>query len=381
MPADSCPKCGRPRSPSAAECPACGVVFARYHAGPHPVAPAAAGPEPAAPASAAYLSAAKVETLLRLIAQSLSAGLTLPAFARSGGLHGLPPAVAERIRRDADAGVELSRTLSALGAIDGPAAGLLRAKEVHGGVPEALTAIADRIQGRRKALGRLLGIAIYPYFLLLALAAIGPAPLFFSSGAAAYLAAALPALAALVAAPVFALVLLPRLDRRGRLKRWAARAASRLPLAGAGARNGALSAFCDVLGSALRAGVPVREALPLAADAAQALPALDGCGARLVEALDAGATLTAALGKVPGFPPILLAQLGSGEASGTLDVVLERARQDFEDRARGAWLMTAVVAGGAVAVLVLGFAAFQIVAGFKTNLGVLTDRIDRASAP
>lgn len=51
----TCPKCGWAREPGAIECPACGIVFARYGGGPRPAVPAEAAslaPPPLPPSAA-----------------------------------------------------------------------------------------------------------------------------------------------------------------------------------------------------------------------------------------------------------------------------------------------------------------------------------------
>jgi type II secretory pathway component PulF len=64
-------------------------------------------------------------------------------------------------------------------------------------------------------------------------------------------------------------------------------------------RSDALAAFLGVLGACLRAGLPARESLALAGEAAAPHPAFEGAAARLVAAVDAGATLVDALRRVP----------------------------------------------------------------------------------
>jgi len=322
-----------------------------------------------------------VETVLQLLGHALDSGLTPSAFARSGGLLALPASVAAPLTADADAGVPLSQTLESLGLLDSASLGLLRAKEAHGSLPEALRAISDRLGHRRKLRRRLLTLVAYPYGLALAASLIFPLPLLFSATLGAYLSAALPFALSLVALPVFVLAILPRLDPRGAVESIALRLASMLPFSGSAVRNGALAAFADVLGAAIRAGLPTREALPLAAQAASADPAFHGAGARMVERLDRGEALTSALGQVRAFAPTFLAQVGSGEASGRLDAVLEALRKDCEDKSRLGWLVVVVILGTLATVGISAVLAFRIISGYSQTLGTLKDSIDRVAPP
>ena len=406
---DSCPKCGRPRAAGSSECLSCGVVYARFHAIVKPPQPLAArqtigqAPQAQVPlqASAAqapvaraarlhaatahggpvYTSMRQKESLLRLLGHAIQSGLTAPAFAHSGGAVGLPAEVAYRLQTDSDRGIPLSQTLLDLGLIDAPAAGMLRAKEAHGSVPEGLTALADRVEGRRRVKNRLLGMLAYPYGVLLVASLVAPLPLAFSHSLAAYLGAALPAFLGVLAVPVGLLGVLPRVDPRGKSKSLATRLASHLPLCGGAALNGALASFADVLGASLAAGLPVRQALPMAAEAASSHPAFDGAGDKLVAQLDAGATLAAALGSLGIFPALFLAQVGSGEASGTLDASLKYLHKEHEERARAGWMTTAIVAGVVFALGTAGILGVEIISGFKASLSGMDSQIDAATRP
>ncbi|MBI5543634.1 MAG: type II secretion system F family protein [Deltaproteobacteria bacterium] len=319
--------------------------------------------------------------MLRLLAQTLESGLTASSFVHSGGGVDLPASAAARLAADAGAGLPLSQTLEGLGIVDGPSAGLLRAKESHGGLPSGLVTIADRLADRRRARQRLLGLLLYPYGLLVAAALIVPAPRLFSCTPSAYFSAMRPALVAILSVPALLLGVLPRIDPGGRLRRGALRLGSNVPFVGSAVRNGALAAYADVLGAAIKAGLPVREALPLAAQAASSDPAFDRAAAVTVEQLDGGATLAAALGATGAFPASFLSQVGSGEATGKLDEVLEHLRKDHEERSRLGWLGLAIATGAVFAIGVMGLLAYEIVSGFKQALDGMKNQIDIVAPP
>ncbi|HEY3449948.1 MAG TPA: type II secretion system F family protein [Myxococcales bacterium] len=400
MATDTCPKCGKPRPPEVSDCPSCGVVYGRFraitkpaplkttaaaqpaqslHAGPgFPAAPASAGSGSTAPD---YITGRQAENVLRLIAHALESGLTMSAFARSGGLHGLPMSTVRRLTADADAGVPLSQMLRDLGIVDAPSASLLRAKELHGGQPAALVAIADRVASRRKARNKLLLIAIYPYFLLLALAVISPVPIAFSRGIAAYLSAAFPGVATLVGLPVFLFGVLPRLDPAGRLSARALGFLAKIPFLGMGAKHDAVASFADVLGASIASGVSIREALPLAAQAGSGAPGFAEAGPRAVARLDSGASLAVALAEFPDLPPLVVSQIAAGEASGRLDEVLVASRKELEQKARVGWIGLAVFVGAILVAGALGTIAVSIVSGFSDAMRQMSQGIDTVAPP
>jgi len=144
-------------------------------------------------------------------------------------------------------------------------------------------------------------------------------------------------------------------------------------------RHGALSSFADVLGAALRAGLPVREALPLAAQASASHPGFDGAGAGLVEQVDKGATLTEALSTLRVFPAPFLAQVGAGEAAGRLDETLEVLRKDHQERSRLAWLFVVVVIGVVAMLGIAALTAIKVVSGFASSFDTMNRAIDQVA--
>ncbi|MGC4116345.1 MAG: type II secretion system F family protein [Myxococcales bacterium] len=406
MSTETCPKCGKARPPGATECPSCGIVYGRFRniARPAPLrsepAPQPESQEQAQPpqfavgmtaaprvqasspsTAPAYVSGKQAENVLRLIAHSLEAGLTMSAFARSGGLHGLPLSTVSRLTADADAGVPLSQSLRNLGLIDEASAGMLRAKEKHGGQPSGLVAIAERIAHRRAARNKALWITLYPYALLLALAVIRPIPVAFSRGLGPYLAAAFPGVATLIGLPLFLFAVLPRLDPAGRLASKALGLLASVPFLGLGAKNDALASFVDVLGASIASGVSLREALPLAAQAGAGAPGFAEAGPRAVARLDAGASLAVALSEFPGLPSLVVAQIASGEAAGRLDQVLESSRRSFQEKARIGWIGLAIFVGSLLVLTALAAIALSIVSGFSDAMRQMSEGIDTIAPP
>jgi len=103
----------------------------------------------------------------------------------------------------------------------------------------------------------------------------------------------------------------------------------RLPLAGALWQRLILSRFAKVLGLLLVSGVPVIRAMDITS-AAVVNREYRAWLARVKEELIEGGSLSAALGKSPLFPPLLVHMIAVGEKSGELEKMLTRAGDAFE---------------------------------------------------
>jgi general secretion pathway protein F len=102
-----------------------------------------------------------------------------------------------------------------------------------------------------------------------------------------------------------------------------------LPLAGALWQRLILSRFAKVLGLLLVSGVPVIKALDITS-AAVVNREYRAYLARVKEELIEGGSLSAALGRSPLFPPLLVHMIAVGEKSGELERMLTRAGEAFE---------------------------------------------------
>lgn len=102
----------------------------------------------------------------------------------------------------------------------------------------------------------------------------------------------------------------------------------RLPLAGRISRAADSARFASTLAILTGAGVPLLTALE-AARATLTNSVLAGAVGRIIEAVREGGTLSGALGRVKVFPPVLVHLAASGEATGQLAAVLERAAHNL----------------------------------------------------
>ena len=378
----ACPRCPAPRQRGATECPSCGVIYARAR----PVRPADTtilAPAPARTSAAPttdtppplHLPTRRLEELLLGLAQLLEAGLTLRMGLHGGAAAALPPEAAARLRDDTDAGLPLSEALDRLGVLDLAAVIQLHAGERTGTLPATLREVAARLAERRADRTALLGSLLRPALTLLAAALVLPLPTLVVSGLRAYLAKALPGLLGLTFAAVFLLGVWPRIPAQAWPKTLWLRLGLLVPGLKSALQHEAYATFAGVLGAAVRSGLPVREALVLAAGATPHPRFQDGAG-EMTARLDAGATLTEAVSAVP-LPPAFLAQVSSAEVSGTLDRGLSVLSRSHRDLARRAAATATGVTAAVIGLAVMGFAALSIIQGFARGFSAQSQAIER----
>lgn len=383
----ACPRCGRATTPGLAECPGCGVIFARWR--PREGDAAAIPPPGGAEASAAGVRArfgalaleagaspagepapepvrvglrpARLERLLLAFAQAIEAGFSLPALAGGPAIAGLPARLRGRLRAGVSAGEALSSLLA--GVLDPPSVALLRAAEERGGVPAALRLVAARIAERRRDRLKLLLSLAHPALIVLAAAVFLPLPLLFRGDVAGYAARALPLVGAVLAGTVGILLAGVVLPPGSPLDRALSRLALWFPPTRAVRLRSSLATFAGLLGEAIRSGLPVRAAAPLAASAVDH-PAVVEVGRAVPARLDAGETLTGALSTLPGLSPDALALLDAGERTGRLDESLAHVARDARAKARLLALALHAALSVALGLVVAGFVAYAVVSSW-----------------
>ena len=117
--------------------------------------------------------------------------------------------------------------------------------------------------------------------------------------------------------------------RKDAFKRRVHRNVLRLPLIGRLIRGANTGRFTRTLGILFGSGVPILDAMQIGTQVVTNLPmreAIEQAAVRVRE----GASLSRALGQSKLFPPISVHLIGSGEASGKLDDMLERAADNQE---------------------------------------------------
>jgi len=222
---------------------------------------------------------------------------------------------AGRILRRLQKGAALGEAMAATPA-DFPRAhsALVTAAEKAGAVPAALGRLRDEVDRRIAAWRTLAARSAYPVFLLVLATLLIPLYLFFQGKTGTYL--AIQAAVFLPAAGAAALAY--------RFRGPAARAARSLPLLSAALKQAALGESLSLLGLLVEAGIGVREALGITAEAARD-PELAGGLRQAARSLDAGRNLAEALSGLPGLPRVAHGTIASGEQAGAMDRALQSA--------------------------------------------------------
>jgi general secretion pathway protein F len=148
--------------------------------------------------------------------------------------------------------------------------------------------------------------------------------------------------------------------RRDAFRRRAQSAMLRMPLAGRLARSLDSARFASTLAILTGSGTPLLRALDAAADVVRMLPIEDAARAAAARVRE-GVPLARALKAQGVFPPVLVHLIASGEASGRLTPMLERAALELEGEAerRLTWIAALVqpalivLMGALVLILVL----------------------------
>jgi len=159
---------------------------------------------------------------------------------------------------------------------------------------------------------------------------------------------------------VFALVALVKwlLSNPKRLKSWHS-SILKLPLFGKVSRNINAARFSRTLSILNSSSVPLLEALKISGDVMTNLELKEAVHEATFKVRE-GASLKASLTGTGHFPPMMLHMIGSGEASGELDRMLEKAA-DNQDRQFEHFINTLTSLIGPVMILVMGGFVLTIV--------------------
>jgi general secretion pathway protein F len=133
----------------------------------------------------------------------------------------------------------------------------------------------------------------------------------------------------------------------------------RVPLIGKVVRSGNTARFARTLSTLTASTVPVLDALRIAGEVVTNLPmksAVDDAAVRVRE----GAAIGRSLAASRVFPPMMIHLISSGESSGELDVMLERAAQ-HQERELDAILQAVVGLLGPLMILLMGGLVLLIV--------------------
>ena len=254
------------------------------------------------------------------------------------------------IRAEVTAGHALSAALARFPAVFPPIyRALVSAGEKSGELPQVLQRLADYLEARHAARQKVLQALLYPVLVTLVAGAVilglltyvvpqvvrvfdhgkQALPLLTRSliGFSGLLQSWGPWLLLLLAAAVAALW---RALRGEGPRRRAHGLLLRIPVLGRLLRSLESARFAQTLAILVSGGVPLLAALDAGREVLALLPLRDAAG-NAIRLVREGGSLAAALGRDRQFPPLLVHLIASGEASGELGSLLERAARQQQD--------------------------------------------------
>jgi general secretion pathway protein F len=345
--------------------------------------PTAVDAAPASTAQGLALSAPQLALATRQLATLAQSGMNLDAALAAAADQAEAPRVSkllDAVRIDVSAGEPIHVALARHPRAFSPLyRGLASAGAESGRLPDVLLRLADYLEAREALRQRFIAALVYPVLVtLIAFAVIGVLLVYVvpqivsvyqqSHQALPWLTRALIATseffratgwmwATLVAVLAIALAAAwRRAAFRRRMHEWMLRT----PLLARLVRGLDAARFASTLAILVGSGTPLLRALDAASDVVRMLPLQDA--ARAAAALvREGVPLARALKAQKVFPPVLVHLVASGEASGRLTPMLERAASELEGEAerRLAWMSALVQPalivgmGGLVLILVL----------------------------
>jgi len=345
--------------------------------------PTALALAPATGAHGLWIDAQQLSMATRQLATLAQSGMTLDAALAAAAEQAEAPRVAkllDAVRADVSAGEPIHAALARHPRAFPPLyRGLAAAGAESGKLADVLLRLADYLEARQALRQRFVAAMVYPALVtLIAIAVIGVLLVYVvpqivsvyqqSHQALPWLTRALIATSAFfrvwgvaIALALFALLAAFAFALRGEdFRRRVHTGLLRTPVVARLLRGLDAARFASTLAILTGSGTPLLRALDAAADVVRMLPLKDAArnAAKLVRE---GVPLARALKAQAVFPPVLVHLVASGEASGRLTSMLERAANELEGEAerRLTWISALIQPalivgmGGLVLILVL----------------------------
>jgi general secretion pathway protein F/type IV pilus assembly protein PilC len=306
------------------------------------------------------------------LAQTLEAGMPLPAAVRMARGTGPSAAAVETMARQMEHGGSFDDGLRSAGKWLPESDQLfLSAAAEAGRLPPILRNLAARHAQIGAAQLRLALALLYPTavlhigLLLLPVVRMIDWEKGFAWSASAYVRSAAATLL-----PLWGVVALAWLESR-RQNSWLGHVVRRLPFLGRYVRAQRLSDLAFALGSFLEAGVPIGQAWAAAGLIVRSRE-LDAASRDAQAAIARGEPPGARLGAHRCFPPEFVASYRTGEASGHLDENLQRLAVQHQEQANRALGVATLFYPGLVFLAVAGAIVFQVVSFYAGYLRMIT---------
>lgn len=141
-----------------------------------------------------------------------------------------------------------------------------------------------------------------------------------------------------------------------------------LPVTGKLVRKMAVSRFARSFAALYGAGVPIGSALAMSGEACGNY-VLEQQSLRMVPALERGVSIAQTLEASRFFPPMFVGMVATGESTGNLDTMLDKAADFYEEEAAHATQQLVVILGVALLIIVAVFVAIKVATFYMSLMG------------
>jgi type II secretory pathway component PulF len=133
-----------------------------------------------------------------------------------------------------------------------------------------------------------------------------------------------------------------------------------IPVIGGLVRKLAVGRFARTLAALYGAGVPIASALAMAGESS-GNSVLEKATARMVPGVERGVPVAQAMGASGFFQPMVLGMVSTGETSGNLDVMLDKAADFYEEEGRHSIVQLVVILGVLLLLLMALIIAIKVI--------------------
>lgn len=141
-----------------------------------------------------------------------------------------------------------------------------------------------------------------------------------------------------------------------------------IPVVGGLTRKLTIARFSRTLAALYGAGVPINSATSLAAETCGNY-VLESATSRVIVAIERGTPVSQALAATHFFPPMYLGMIQTGETSGSLDDILNKAAEFYEEEAKHATIQLTVILGVALLLIMAVIIAVKIISFYTGYVG------------
>jgi len=213
---------------------------------------------------------------------------------------------------------------------------------------------------------------LYPKLLVVALVLIPPIPVLVLQGLVPYLMVVWGVVSAFLMVGVPVLLILRLMLTRPAARDLYDRIKLAIPVIGPLIRKLAIARFARTLAALYGAGVPVTSALVMAGEST-GNSVLEGAAAQMVPALEQGTSIAQAMVTSGFFPHMFTGMVSTGEATGNMDDILDKAAEFYEQEGLHATIQLVVIMGVLAFLVMAILIAIQVIGSYTSFYGGYND--------